>query len=226
MPSYDVSILCQTNHTRVVMNRSSEVGRIQAALMALLFALGLALNIPSAFAANKVAPGFTINDLDGKPLSLSDFKGQWVVLEWTNPGCPFVQKHYKAGNMQATQQFAIDKKVAWIQVNSTTPSHGDYLKPIAMKEWNAEMKAKVSRSVLDEKGTIGRAYGAKTTPQIVLIDPAQEIVYNGAIDSIRSANPADIEKATNYAKKAIAEGTAGKRISEPTTTPYGCSVKY
>jgi hypothetical protein len=186
----------------------------------------MVLTTSVALAANKAAPNFTINDLDGKPLSLSDFKGQWVLLEWTNPGCPFVQKHYKAGNMQATQQFAIDKKVVWIQVNSTTPSHSDYLKPSAMKEWNAEMKAKVSRAVLDEKGTIGKAYGAKTTPQIVLINPAQQIVYDGAIDSIRSANPADIDKATNYAKKAISEGTAGKPISEPTTTPYGCSVKY
>jgi hypothetical protein len=225
MTSYDMPA-ARSEKGAWLGNRVSRSQLLSTAFAGLLIALAMVLNAPVAFAANKAAPGFTINDLDGKPLSLSDFKGQWVVLEWTNPGCPFVQKHYKAGNMQATQQFAIDKKVAWIQVNSTTPSHGDYLKPIAMKEWNAEMKAKVSRSVLDEKGTIGRAYGAKTTPQIVLIDPAQEIVYNGAIDSIRSANPADIEKATNYAKKAIAEGTAGKRISEPTTTPYGCSVKY
>ena len=226
MATYVASTLTRENPASLVRDPSPQAAWFRLGFMGLLLAMGLAFNVPSAFAANKAAPGFTINDLDGKPLSLADFKGQWVVLEWTNPGCPFVQKHYKAGNMQATQQFAIDKKVVWIQVNSTTPSHSDYLKPSAMREWNAEMKAKVSRAVLDEKGTIGKAYGAKTTPQIVLINPAQQIVYDGAIDSIRSANPADIEKATNYAKKAIAEGTAGKPISEPTTTPYGCSVKY
>lgn len=224
MPSCVMPNLCRENNSALFARDQS--GLIGNLCMAVLLTLALALNASTAFAANKAAPGFTINDLDGKPLSLADFKGQWVILEWTNPGCPFVQKHYKAGNMQATQQFASDKKVVWIQVNSTTPSHSDYLKPNEMKEWNTEMKAKVSRAVLDEKGSIGKAYGAKTTPQIVLINPAQQIVYNGAIDSIRSANPADIEKATNYAKKAIAEGTAGKPIGEPTTTPYGCSVKY
>lgn len=174
----------------------------------------------------KPAPGFSVTDLDEKPVSLKDLKGRWVALEWTNPDCPFVQKHYKSGNMQETQQLAADKKIAWIQVNSTTPSHQDYKNSAQMKEWNAAMKAILAHAALDPDGKMGRTYGAKTTPQMVLINPEGVVLYHGAIDSIRSANPADIPKAINYMKAAINEALAGKPVTHASTVPYGCSVKY
>jgi hypothetical protein len=174
----------------------------------------------------KPAPALHLSDLDGKPLFLSDLKGKWVALEWTNPECPFVKKHYDSGNMQSTQQEAAKQTIVWVQINSTNPGHREYKTPEQMKAWNAEMKAVPTHATLDQGGKTGKAYGAKTTPQIVLINPQGVVVYNGAIDSVRSANPADIAKATNYAKQAIAEIAAGKALSVASTTPYGCSIKY
>lgn len=196
-----------------------------------LLSIGLlAALLPSLAAASaepgKPAPVISVVDLDGKAIVLHDLKGRWVALEWTNPECPFVQKHYNSKNMQETQKFAADNKIAWVQINSTNPSHGDYKTPQQMKSWNAAMKAALSHATLDNAGKTGKAYGAKTTPQMVLINPQGTVVYNGAIDSIRSANPADIPKATNYFKQAMAESMAGKPVSMPSTTPYGCSIKY
>ncbi len=188
----------------------------------------VAAGLPAHAAAEpgKPAPALQLLDLDGKAIGLSDFQGKWVALEWTNPECPFVQKHYNSGNMQSTQQEASNQKFVWIQINSTNPGHGEYKTPAQMKAWNAEKKAAPAHATLDQQGKTGKAYGAKTTPQIVLINPQGMVVYNGAIDSVRSANPADIAKATNYAKQAMAEITAGKPVSIASTTPYGCSIKY
>lgn len=172
------------------------------------------------------APPLQVMDLGGKPVQLADYKGRWVALEWTNPECPFVQKHYNSGNMQATQREALEKKVVWIQINSTNPNHSDYKPPDTMRAWNASMRAQPTHATLDQDGKTGMAYGAKTTPQMVLINPEGKVVYHGAIDSIRSANPADIPKATNYMKQAINEALSGKSVSVPTSVPYGCSVKY
>lgn len=182
--------------------------------------------VMAAAEPGRPAPDFRLTDLNGQTVTLSGLKGRWVALEWTNPECPFVQKHYRAGNMQATQDQAKAAKVVWIQVNSTTPKHSDYKSPDQMKAWNAEMKAVVAHAALDADATVGRAYGAKTTPQMVLIDPQGKVVYHGAIDSVRSANPADIPKATNYMKQAMTEALGGKPVSLASTTPYGCSVKY
>jgi peroxiredoxin len=172
------------------------------------------------------APAFSFNDLQGKPFSLKDYAGRWVALEWTNPDCPFVQKHYNSGNMQSTQKQAMDAKVVWIQINSTNPNHSDYKSPKDMLAWNSAMKALVAHAALDTDGKVGKAYGAKTTPQMVLIDPKGVVVYHGAIDSIRSASAGDIPKATNYMKQAMTEALAGKAVSVPESSPYGCSVKY
>lgn len=197
------------------------IGVIAALLPAILPSQALASAEPG-----KPAPAVAVVDLDGKAVSLNDLKGRWVALEWTNPDCPFVQKHYNSKNMQATQKFAADNKITWVQINSTNPNHGDYKTPQQMKAWNTSMQAVLAHATLDVSGKTGKAYGAKTTPQMVLISPEGNVVYNGAIDSIRSANPADIPKATNYFKQAMTEVVAGKPVSTPSTTPYGCSIKY
>lgn len=188
--------------------------------------LGLACGVVWAVTPGSPAPGFSLKTLEGKPFALADFKGRWVALEWVNPDCPFVQKHYNAGNMQATQRFAAANKVVWIQINSTTPTHKDYKSTAQMRDWLVAMTSQPEYSALDEPGAVGRAYAAKTTPQMVLIDPAGAVVYNGAIDDKRSANVADIPGARNHFKAAIEEVMAGKPVSQPVTTPYGCTIKY
>ncbi len=201
-------------------------------MRAFLTAISFSLFLPFASLAyaeavpGRQAPALSLADLDGKAISLADFKGKWVALEWVNPECPFVRKHYNSGNMQSTQQEARKLGVIWVQINSTNPNHSEYKTPAQMKAWNAEQKAIVTHATLDQGGKTGKAYSAKTTPQLVLINPQGVVVYNGAIDSIRSADAADISKATNYVKQAMAEGTAGKAISNPSTRPYGCSIKY
>ncbi|MFN5151773.1 MAG: redoxin domain-containing protein [Burkholderiales bacterium] len=174
----------------------------------------------------KAAPGFRLQSLDGQTITLEQFKGSWVVLEWTNPDCPFVQKHYNAANMQTLQEFATSKKHIWLQINSTHPGHPEFRNANAMKAWNTEQQARPSYGLLDPQGIVGRAYGAKTTPQMVLINPAGTIIYHGAIDSIRSASPGDIPKAIPFLRQAIEESAAGKPVTNPSSVPYGCSVKY
>ena len=210
--------------------RHSSTSRLVAAnaiAAAVLFSMPfIALNAVAA-TIGQPAPAFELKDTSGKTVKLSDFKGKHVVLEWTNPGCPFVQKHYGAQNMQALQKEYTAKDVAWLSVNSTAKSAGDYLEPSALnaklvKEWNAAPTA----VLMDESGTAGHAYGAKTTPHMYVIDPAGKLVYAGGIDDKRTANPADIKIAKNFVKAALNESMAGKPVSTPTSTPYGCSVKY
>ncbi len=197
-----------------------------ATSLACVITIGMASQAIASGEPGKPAPAVELTDLNGKAVSLSDHKGRWVVLEWTNPECPFVQKHYKSDNMQATQREVSGKNIVWIQINSTNPNHPEFKTPAKMADWNSSMKAAPSIAALDRDGKTGRAYGAKTTPQMVLINPNGMVVYNGAIDSIRSANVADIPKATNYVKQAVQEVLSGKSVSMPLTTPYGCSIKY
>lgn len=172
------------------------------------------------------APAFEVKDASGKTVKLADFKGKHVVLEWTNPGCPFVVKHYGPQNMQSLQKDAKTKDVVWLSVSSTAPGQTDYLAPDALsakyKSWGAASTA----MLMDDAGTVGKAYGAKTTPHMFVIDPAGKLVYAGGIDDKRSADPADIPGAKNFVKAALAESLAGKSVSTATATPYGCSVKY
>lgn len=172
------------------------------------------------------APAFTAQDTGGKTVSLADFKGRHVVLEWLNPGCPYVQKHYDSGNMQATQKAATAKGVVWLAVNSTAQDHGDYLAPAKLAGWMQGHKAAATATLVDADGKVGKAYGARTTPHMYLIDPAGKLVYAGAIDSKPSANKADIASATNHVQAALADALAGKPVALATTRPYGCSVKY
>lgn len=180
----------------------------------------------AAAVVGEPAPAFSATDTAGKTVSLADFKGHWVVLEWVNPGCPFVQKHYNSGNMQDTQRMARGAGVIWLAVNSTAPEHTDYKTPAAMAQWMHAHGAAATDTLMDGDGHVGRAYGARTTPQMFLIDPAGRLLYVGAIDSKPTAHPADIASATNYVKQAMVEALEGKPVSVPVTRSYGCSVKY
>ena len=195
----------------------------------LLVAAAAALLSTVAAAAATVgqpAPPFTVQDTSGKPVSLADFKGKTVVLEWVNPGCPYVQKHYSSANIQGTQKDAAAKGVVWLAVNSTAAEHSDYKAPAAMAQWMQQQKAAANATLMDADGQVGRAYGARTTPHMYIVDAKGTLVYAGAIDNKPSANPADVTTATNHVKVALGELQAGKAISLPSTRPYGCSVKY
>ncbi len=194
-----------------------------AALLSLM-----SLSAPSfaTAAVGSAAPAFSLTDTAGKTVSLADFKGKHVVLEWVNPGCPYVQKHYVSANMQATQKGAVDKGVVWLAINTTAKDHVDYKAPAAMAAWMSEQKAAASATLMDSSGLAGRAYSARTTPQVFVINPAGTIVYAGAIDNKRSANPADVKGATNHVNAALAETLAGKPVTVASTQSYGCSVKY
>ena len=192
-------------------------------------ALAIACSLAAAAFANapagKPAPAFTVTDLAGKPANLADYKGKTVVLEWTNFGCPFVQKHYRSGNMQALQKkYAGD--VVWLAVNSTSRDSSDWTEPAKLAAELKDFGAAPARYLVDEPGTVGKAYGAKTTPHMFVIDAAGKVVYNGAIDDRRSTDPADVKGARNYVAAALDEMKAGKPVSVASTTPYGCSVKY
>ncbi len=195
------------------------------ALAALAAALPLTA-VAQAATVGQAAPAFEVKDASGKTVRLADFKGKHVVLEWTNPGCPFVVKHYGAQNMQALQKEAAAKNVVWLSVSSTAPGQTDYLAPAALTAKYQAWGAAPAAMLMDDSGSIGKAYGAKTTPHMYVIDPAGKLVYAGGIDDKRSANPADIPGATNFVKAALAESLAGKPVSTTTAAPYGCSVKY
>ncbi|NML48538.1 redoxin domain-containing protein [Ramlibacter sp. G-1-2-2] len=185
-----------------------------------------ALAAHAAPSVGQAAPDFTLQDASGKPVRLSDFRGKYVVLEWTNPGCPYVRKHYNSGNMAATQQDAIARGAVWLSIDSTEKASFDYMEPAKLVAWQQQRKAHPTALLMDEEGSAGKAYGARTTPHMYIVDPQGRLVYAGGIDSIASSDPGDIAKATNYVKQGLAEATAGKAISAPVTRPYGCSIKY
>lgn len=192
-------------------------------------ASGLALATPlTTWAGANVgqpAPGFTLNDTTGKPARLADFKGRTVVLEWNNPGCPFVRKHYQ-GNFQALQKEAAAQGVVWLAINSTETASSDYLSPAQLARWMQDKQAAPTATLMDEDGIAGRAYGARVTPHMYIVSAQGVLVYAGGIDSIPSARVDDIAKATNYVRQALAEIKAGKPVSVATSQAYGCSVKY
>ena len=187
-----------------------------------LFAAGAAI----AVVAGAPAPAFAIPDTSGKSVQLGDYKGKYVVLEWVNPECPFVRKHYSSGNMQALQKEYAGRDVVWLSINSTNASHSEFKTPREMSDWMKSQGAAPAATLLDSGSDTGRAYGARTTPHMFVIDPAGKVIYNGAIDDKRSANPADAKTANNYVRAALTEAMSGKPVTVGNTTPYGCSVKY
>ena len=172
------------------------------------------------------APAFELVDTAGKTRSLAEFAGKTVVLEWTNRDCPFVAKHYGAGNMQEQQRAATADGVVWLTINSSAPGQQGHVDGAEADAIRSKDKAAQTAYLLDPQGTAGRAYGAMTTPHMYVIDPDGMLRYAGAIDSIPSANPADLDKATQYVPQVLAELAAGEAVSVTTTRPYGCSVKY
>ena len=172
------------------------------------------------------APDFSLTDAKGKTHSLSQYKGKYVVLEWFNPECPFVKKHYGSGNMQKLQEEYTGKGITWLTIDSNAPGSEGNLTADAASKVMTGWKTHQTALLLDPEGKAGRAYGAKNTPNMVVINPEGKIVYEGAIDSKATPNPADIPNSTNYVKVALDESLAGKPITTSTTKPYGCSVKY
>ncbi len=189
-------------------------------------AAALAPLLASAQAPGQVAPDFAVDDATGKPVKLADYRGKWVVLEWTNPECPFVRKHYDSGNMQSLQKAYGARDVVWLSVNSTNREHAEFRTGPQMTAWMKAHDAAQKAVLIDETSAAGRAYAAKTTPQMFVIDPSGKIVYAGAIDDKRSANPADVKTARNHVRAALDEALAGKPVTVASTAPYGCSVKY
>ena len=184
------------------------------------------LGAHAAPAIGQAAPDFSLSDTAGKTVRLADFKGRHVVLEWVNPGCPYVRKHYHSANMQGTQREVTAKGVVWLAINSTETGSYDYLPPAKLGQWMGEQKAAATHTLLDPEGQVGRAYGARTTPHLYIVSPQGRLVYAGGIDSIASSRAEDIPRAVNYVKQGVAQALAGQPLTEPLTRAYGCSIKY
>ena len=172
------------------------------------------------------APKFSLPAADGKTRSLGDFKGKFVVLEWFNPGCPFVQKHYKSDNMQTLQKEFTGKGVTWLTVDSSAPGAEGYLTAEEAKKQMSEWKMSSTAFLLDPDGKVGHEYHATNTPHMFIVDPEGKLIYSGAIDSKASYDDTDIKSSTNYVRAALEEAMAGKPISNSQTKAYGCSIKY
>ena len=189
-------------------------------------ALSLAAPLMASPTVGVSAPDFTAVDSNGVSHNLSDFSGKTVVLEWTNDGCPYVKKHYESGNMQAIQKSAVADDVVWLSVISSAPGKQGHVDGAGANAIVAKHDAAPSAVLLDESGDLGRLYGARTTPHMYVINGGGDLVYQGAIDSNRSANPATIAGATNYVTAALDAVKAGGLPANAQTQPYGCSVKY
>jgi peroxiredoxin len=192
------------------------------------FGLGLLAGpaVAAVAVVGQAAPAFSGVDSSGKTVSLADFKGRTVVLEWVNPSCPYVRKHYDSANMQATQKSATTQGAVWLSVNSTHPGHGEHRKPADMAAWTRQQGATPTHTLMDGSGAIGRAYGARTTPHLYIVDAQGKLAYAGGIDDKPSANPADVKTAKNFVTAALADLAAGRPVAQASTRAYGCSVKY
>jgi peroxiredoxin len=194
--------------------------------LAVLMLFVVAFNVHAQVENGAAAPDFTLTDTNGKKHNLSDFKGKLVVLEWLNPDCPFVVKHYGPGNMQGLQKRYTDQGVIWLSINSSAEGKEGYYSAEALNEWANKSGVKTTAILLDSDGKVGKRFGAKTTPHMFIIDASGNVVYQGAIDSVASTDDADIKDATNYVSTTLDEIMAGKTVSTPSTKSYGCSVKY
>jgi peroxiredoxin len=199
------------------------------AFVAVAVALAAAGGSPLAGAAAVVgepAPAFTLADTNGQAHSLADLKGKTVVLEWWNCECPFVGKHYGSGNMQKLQKEWTTRGVVWLTISSSAPGKQGYVEAAKANAWMKEKNAAPTAVLLDHDGKAGRAYGAKTTPHMFVIDAKGTVVYAGGIDDRPSTDQADVATARNFVSAALGEVTAGKPVTVATSQPYGCSVKY
>lgn len=209
-----------------IMKRDRLPLALGASAAALLTAAALVFSRADAAPPGNAAPDFSEVNTAGQTISLADFKGKTVILEWTNNGCPFVQKHYNSQNMQKTQAAATADGVVWLSVISSKPGAQGNVTPAQADKLTTDRGARPTHVLLDPDGSMGRAYGAKTTPHMFIITPDGKIAYNGAIDSIQSNRVDDVPKATNYVTTALANLKAGKAPDPALTVPYGCDVKY
>jgi hypothetical protein len=193
-------------------------------------AVAASLFVARAWAAAEIgrpAPDFKLTDIDGTSRKLSEFKGKIVVLEWNNPDCPIVHKHYDSGNIPRLQRQAMARGVVWLLINSgASGKEGADYTAAQIKSWLEARESNPTDYLRDPDGAVGHLYGAKTTPHFFVINSDGVLVYEGAIDSIRSADPADIPQAENYVSEALQEAEAGLPVAKPATQPYGCPVKY
>lgn len=196
-------------------------------ILYLLLACCLVIN--TGFAAVKVgdkAPDFSLQSAQGKTVKLSEFPSKIIVLEWSNYECPFVKKHYRSGNIPSMQKKYKEQGVVWLTVISSAPGKQGNYENSKLNEKSQQMGNQANAVLRDDKGEVGKRYGAKTTPQFVIIGKDGIVAYTGAIDSIASTNQKDIAKATNYVTAALDALENGKKVNVPATKPYGCGVKY
>jgi peroxiredoxin len=197
-------------------------------LLPAIAACGLAISgaVAAPAQVGQAAPAFSATDSAGRAVSLADFRGRTVVLEWVNPSCPYVRKHYQSANMQATQKGAAAQGVVWLAVASTHAAHPEYLGPAELAAWMKQQGAAPTHTLIDSDGKVGRAYGARTTPHLYIVDAKGRLAYAGGIDDRPSANPADVKGAKNHVTAALADIAAGRPVAQASTRAYGCSVKY
>ena len=198
-------------------------------ILSITVMLGLLVAANPTLAGVKIgsaAPEFTLTDVNGETHSLSSFEGKYVVLEWVNPDCPFVVKHYDSGNMQKLQKEWTDRGVIWLAIQTTRPDHRQFYSASQIKEYKMNNGGSATAVLMDSDGTVGRKYGARTTPHMYVIDPEGTLIYMGAIDSKASANPADIASSKNYVAMALTASKSGEDLEYSETRPYGCSIKY
>jgi len=181
---------------------------------------------PQSVRVGAPAPAFTVTDSRGQAQSLSQYHGKYVVLEWHNQGCPYTRKHYVSGNMQNLQHEWTAKGVAWFTVISSAPGQQGYVTPAEENAYLEKMHAAPTAVLMDSEGKIGRLYGAKTTPQMIVIDPTGKVIYDGAIDDKPTPAVEDVRGADNYVNDALSAAMAGKPVANAFTRPYGCSIKY
>ena len=194
-----------------------------------LAALAATLSLPSAEATAVVgqpAPEFSVPDTTGATHSLTAYKGKFVVLEWVNFECPFVGKHYGSGHMQKLQKDYTGKGVVWLSINSSATGKQGYYASDKVSALVKQKGAAPSAYLLDTAGSVGRAYGARTTPHMFIVDPKGTLIYAGGIDDTPSTDQADIATAKNFVSRALDEALAGKPVSTASSQAYGCSVKY
>ncbi|WP_017446507.1 redoxin domain-containing protein [Gayadomonas joobiniege] len=192
----------------------------------LFLLLVFSFNLTAAIKIDAPAPEFELTDSYGKTVSLKDYRGQYVILEWTNHGCPYVQKHYDSGNMQGLQKKYHQKDVVWLTIISSAKGKQGHVSAEKANQLTKQRNAYPSHVLFDPDGTVGKQYSAKTTPHIYIIDKQGNLKYAGGIDSIKSANPADIAKATNYLDESMSLLLQNQAVKNPLTRPYGCSIKY
>jgi alkyl hydroperoxide reductase subunit AhpC len=172
------------------------------------------------------APGFALHDTHGQLHSLDQYRGQWVVLEWLNYGCPYVVKHYRTGNIPDQQARWAERGVKWLAIVSSAPGKQGHYEPDEMNARSARFGSRATAVLMDPDGTVGRAYEAKTTPHMFVIDPDGRLVYMGGIDDVATARDEDLARATQYVDRALTQALAGEPVAVPVSRPYGCSVKY